>query len=419
MFNVSIFISGFTLLLRHPMESLPSVFDSQIRSVCVHMENQPQGFWLLWVSESCRDIIKKKSQNWFLSTTWECLVIKQNPFVTAKCRAGPCGILTLACGIGWSVCCSFYCSYAVFFYAAHGEGDEMTEISECEKTNVLRRAGYHQHSVTVFCQSSVEIDMCVCVCVGPCVSVKWWDTTWPVGNQSGPASPTGRRWLSLEELLLSAFCPCCSLCVCVCFWSKEAVVVFLCRDLASGSMCPVKTNATCLWFGHSTFCTCCSIFVFAVLLVFWGGWNIEGFLAQVECLSVRECVCARVLCCAVLRVQSESKVSCKPVTVFAGVTLLPSSSSDCWVSALKQKVNSRSIHGKSVGGKISSWFALWHHCKVIVGNRTGSGAEVTVRRGKARRPCVCVKWEHNFLCLFPPLPPPLVSLWPTPLDQHP
>lgn len=61
---------------------------------------------------------------------------------------------------------------------------------------------------------------------------------------------------------------------------------------------------------------------------------------------------------AVLRVQSESKVSCKPVTVFAGVTLLPSSSSDCWVSALKQKVNSRSIHGKSVGGKISSWFAL-------------------------------------------------------------
>lgn len=80
-------------------------------------------------------------------------------------------------------------------------------------------------------------------------------------------------------------------CVCVCLWSKEAVVVFLCRDLASGSMCPVKTNATCLWFGHSTFCTCCSIFVFAVLLVFFGGWNIEGFLAQVECLSVRECVC--------------------------------------------------------------------------------------------------------------------------------
>lgn len=24
---------------------------------------------------------------------------------------------------------------------------------------------------------------------------------------------------------------------------------------------------------------------------FFGGWNIEGFLAQVECLSVRECVC--------------------------------------------------------------------------------------------------------------------------------
>lgn len=119
MFNVSIFISGFTLLLRHPMESLPSVFDSQIRSVCVHMENQPQGFWLLWVSESCRDIIKKKSQNCFLSTTWEFLVIKQNPFVTAKCRAGPCGILTLACGIGWSVCCSFYCSYAVFFFMQH------------------------------------------------------------------------------------------------------------------------------------------------------------------------------------------------------------------------------------------------------------------------------------------------------------
>lgn len=306
MFNVSIFISGFTLLLRHPMESLPSVFDSQIRSVCVHMENQPQGFWLLWVSESCRDIIKKKSQNWFLSTTWECLVIKQNPFVTAKCRAGPCGILTLACGIGWSVCCSFYCSYAVFFYAAHGEGDEMTEISECEKTNVLRRAGYHQHSVTVFCQSSVEIDMCVCLCWSMCIrGMMRYNLTcrkpeWTCfSHREEMTQPGGAPPLCLLSLLQPV-------CVCVCFWSKEAVVVFLCRDLASGSMCPVKTNATCLWFGHSTFCTCCSIFVFAVLLVFLGVGILRVFLhrwsvCQWESVCVRvglhECMCDRQSVC--------------------------------------------------------------------------------------------------------------------------
>lgn len=298
MFNVSIFISGFTLLLRHPMESLPSVFDSQIRSVCVHiperyMENQPQGFWLLWVSESCRDIIKKKSQNWFLSTTWECLVIKQNPFVTAKRRAGPCGILTLACGIGWSVCCSFYCSYAVFFYAAHGEGDEMTEISECEKTNVLRRAGYHQHSVTVFCQSSVEIDMCVCLCWSMCIrEMMRYNLTcrkpeWTCfSHREEMTQPGGAPPLCLLSLLQPV-------CVCVFLIQRGCGCVSL---QGFGLRLHVSSENEChmsLIWSFDLLYLLLNICVCSVVS-FLGSWNIEGFLAQVECLSVRECVCARV-----------------------------------------------------------------------------------------------------------------------------
>lgn len=297
MFNVSIFISGFTLLLRHPMESLPSVFDSQIRSVCVHMENQPQGFWLLWVSESCRDVIKKKSQNWFLSTTWECLVIKQNPFVTAKCRAGPCGILTLACGIGWSVCCSFYCSYAVFFLCSTwrrrwNDRDQWVWENKCAEESRLS---------PTFCHCVLP-EQCGNrhVCVFVLVHVYPWNDEIQLDLSETrvdlllPQGGDDSAWRSSSSLpsVLAAAC----VCVCVCFWSKEAVVVFLCRDLASGSMCPVKTNATCLWFGHSTFCTCCSIFVFAVLLVFWGVGILRVFLhrwsvCQWESVSVREWVC--------------------------------------------------------------------------------------------------------------------------------
>lgn len=233
----------------------------------------------------------------------------------------------------------------------------MTEISECEKTNVLRRAGYHQHSVTVFCQSSVEIDMCVCLCWSMCIrGMMRYNLTcrkpeWTCfSHREEMTQPGGAPPLCLLSLLQPV-------CVCVFLIQRGCGCVSLQGFGLRLHVSSENERHMSLIWSFDLLYLLLNICVCSVVS-FFGGWNIEGFLAQVECLSVRECVCARVLCCAVLRVQSESKVSCKPVTVFAGVTLLPSSSSDCWVSALKQKVNSRSIHGKSVGGKISSWFAL-------------------------------------------------------------
>lgn len=291
MFNVSIFISGFTLLLRHPMESLPSVFDSQIRSVCVHMENQPQGFWLLWVSESCRDVIKKKSQNWFLSTTWECLVIKQNPFVTAKCRAGPCGILTLACGIGWSVCCSFYCSYAVFFLCSTwrrrwNDRDQWVWENKCAEESRLSPTFCH----CVLPEQCGNRHVCVFVLVhvypwNDEIQLDLSETRVDLLLPQGGDDSAWRSSSSLPSVLAAA-------CVCVCVFLIQrgcGCVSLQGFGLRLHVSSENERHMSLIWSFDLLYlllniCVCS-------VVSFFGGWNIEGFLAQVECLSVRECVC--------------------------------------------------------------------------------------------------------------------------------
>ena len=132
--------------------------------------------------------------------------------------------------------------------------------------------------------SSVCTDVCVCVCV--CVLLYFNSgktaVAWPVGDWFRSGALTARRCVTQRRCahllcllsLLKAVCVCVCVCMCVCACvhagsDLKRRAVFLCRDLASGSVCVVKMNTARLWFASSSllYSRCCKSLSFSLYCI--------------------------------------------------------------------------------------------------------------------------------------------------------